>query len=80
MDLYRMFNGYIAGWVNYYAKYYKSAMYHTLRLINEYLVRWAMQKSKKLRSSRKRAWAWLARIAERYPRLFAHWRLGVLPA
>jgi hypothetical protein len=38
-----------------------------------------MQKSKKLRYSRKKAWAWLARIAQRFPRLFAHWRLGVLP-
>lgn len=79
LDLYRMFNGHIAGWVNYYAQFYKSALYPTLRLINEYLVRWAMQKSKKLRYSRRKAWAWLARIAQRFPRLFAHWRLGVLP-
>jgi RNA-directed DNA polymerase len=79
LDLVRLFNGIIAGWVNYYGRYYKSALYPTLQRINHYLVRWAMMKSKKLRGRRKKAWAWLHRIAERYPRLFAHWRLGVLP-
>jgi hypothetical protein len=31
LGLYRMLNGHITGWVNYYAKYYKSALYQQLR-------------------------------------------------
>ena len=30
-DLAKMFNSYIRGWINYYGKYYKSALYPTLR-------------------------------------------------
>lgn len=73
-DLARMFNPVIQGWMNYFAKFYKSAMYPTLRHLDRYLTRWASRKYKKLYRHRRRAEQWLARIAQSRPGLFAHWR------
>lgn len=73
-DLARMFNPVIRGWMNYFAKFYKSAMYPTLRHLDRYLIRWATRKYKKLYRHRRRATHWLARIAQSRPGLFAHWR------
>ena len=74
-DLARMFNNHIRGWINYYARYYKSALYPTLRHIDQILARWAIRKFKTLRRHRRRARLWLDRIARRQPGLFAHWGL-----
>jgi group II intron reverse transcriptase/maturase len=74
-DLARMFNPIIQGWINYYGRYYKSALYPTLRELDRRLVRWATRKYKRLRRHRRRAQHWLRRIAKRQPGLFAHWRL-----
>jgi RNA-directed DNA polymerase len=74
-DLARMFNSHIRGWINYYGRYYKSALYLTLRHIDRTLARWAHRKFKSLRRHRRRSRHWLERIARRQPRLFAHWGL-----
>jgi len=76
-DLARMFNAQVQGWINYYGRFYKSAMYPSLRNIERFLVRWAMRKYKRLRRHKTRATYWLGRIARREPKLFAHWRLGL---
>ncbi len=78
-DLSRMFGAKIRGWINYYGRFYRSAMYMTLRHINTKLVRWAMRKFKKLKRHRRRAEHWLGRVAKKYPSLFPHWRMGLLP-
>ena len=77
-DLSHIFNKYVRGWINYYGKYYPSALYPIFRRFNRRLVRWARQKYKRYGHQR-RATYWLRRIARRRPELFAHWRLGVLP-
>lgn len=74
-DLARMFNPIIQGWINYYGRYYKSALYPTLKCLNRRLVTWATRKYKRLRGHRRRAGHWLDRIARNQPDLFAHWRL-----
>jgi group II intron reverse transcriptase/maturase len=74
-DLSRMFNPIIQGWINYYGRYYKSAMYPTLQCLNRRLAMWATRKYKRLRGHRRRAAHWLDRIARKQPNLFAHWRL-----
>lgn len=76
-DLAHMFNAKVQGWVNYYSRFYKSAMYPTLRKIEEYLARWARRKFKRLKHHATRAWHWLGRVARREPGLFVHWRLGL---
>jgi RNA-directed DNA polymerase len=74
-DLARMFNPVVQGWINYYARFYKSALYPTLRHVDQVLARWAERKYKKLHGHLRRARHWLARVARTRPRLFAHWKL-----
>jgi group II intron reverse transcriptase/maturase len=74
-DLSRMFNPVLRGWVNYYCRFYKSALYPTFQHVDRILVRWALRKYKRLRGHQRRAAHWLRRIARRQPDLFAHWRL-----
>ena len=79
-DLARMFRPQIQGWINYYGRFYKSAMYPTLRHINRKLSLWATRKYKRLRGHRRRAEHRLGEIAKKFPGLFPHWRLGVRPS
>jgi group II intron reverse transcriptase/maturase len=74
-DLARMFNPVIQGWINYFASFYKSALYPTLRHVDRVLARWAERKYKKLHRHSRRARHWLARVAQTRPGLFAHWKL-----
>jgi len=53
--------------------------YPILRRINDYLVRWATQKYKRLFRHPNRARRWLRIVAGRASALFAHWRLGLVP-
>jgi RNA-directed DNA polymerase len=68
-------NPQVRGWINYYGLFYRSELYPVARRIDEHLVRWAMQKFKRLRGKRSRAWDWLDAVRLRQPRLFAHWYL-----
>jgi RNA-directed DNA polymerase len=79
-DLSKMFSPVVRGWINYYGRFYKSALYPTLRHLNTTLVRWATRKFKRLRRHRRRAEYWLGRIAQRQPKLFPHWQMGIKPA
>ncbi|WP_456828407.1 group II intron maturase-specific domain-containing protein [Bradyrhizobium sp. USDA 4518] len=58
-----MFNSIIRGWMNYYGRYYKSALYPTLHHLDRCLARWAMSKYKRLRRHRRRAEHWVRDIA-----------------
>ena len=72
-DLARMFNPIIRGWINYYGRYYKSALYPTLCHLDRCLVRWARSKNKRLKHHQRRAEHWLRKVSLRDPALFAHW-------
>jgi hypothetical protein len=78
-DLARQINPIVRGWINYYGRFYKSELIYVLNGINHYLMRWAMQKFKRLRRHRQRAWERLGYVASQYPNLFAHWQLGLRP-
>jgi RNA-directed DNA polymerase len=78
-ELSRLFSPIIRGWINYYARFYKSALYPTLRHLNDILVRWAMRKFKRLRYHLTKAVFWLGGIAKRQPSLFPHWQFGARP-
>jgi len=73
-DLAGMVNPALRGWINYYGRFYKSALYPPLLHLDRYLTRWAMRKYKGLKGRKRRAAQWLARIARRQPWLFAHWQ------
>jgi len=48
-DLSRMFNPIIRGWLQYYGRFYRSALYPPMRQLDRSLARWADRKYKKLR-------------------------------
>jgi RNA-directed DNA polymerase len=77
-DIASFVNPKVRGWCNYYGRFYKSWLYRSLRCINEYIVRWARRKFKRLRTSARRAWRWLRDVQRRAPALFAHWSFGAL--
>ncbi|WP_234418564.1 group II intron reverse transcriptase/maturase [Dongshaea marina] len=80
-DLAKLLNPMIQGWLMYYGKYYRSAMYAVCRLINNGLITWARRKYKSLsHRSRTRASELMKRIAKQSPGLFAHWRAGMVGA
>ena len=58
-DLARWLNPIVAGWINYYGRFYRSAISPLLRRVNAYLRRWAGRKYKRLRTN-KRYRQWLA--------------------
>jgi RNA-directed DNA polymerase len=72
-DLRRKINPIVAGWLNYYGRFYRSALYGLLARINAYLVRWVRKKYKPLHAA-KAAHRKLREIATRYPGMFAHWQ------
>lgn len=68
-------NAQVRGWINYYGAFYRSELYSLAMRINEHLVRWAMQKFKRLRGRPTKAWAWLDAVRQHHPGLFAHWHM-----
>ena len=59
-DIARAINPVVRGWINYYGRFYRTRLVQTLRRIDEYLVRWAMRKYKRLREHPTRTWGFLA--------------------
>ncbi len=79
VDLANMVNPVVRGWINYYSRFYKTAMYPILRRLNWRLRRWVANKYKRVNSSQRRAQNWLEKMAQRKPKLFVHWQLGIIP-
>jgi RNA-directed DNA polymerase len=65
-------NPVVRGWMTYYGRFYRTELDGLLRRINTYLVRWARQKYRRLRTYKK-ARRWWDGLTARQPRLFAHW-------
>jgi len=69
----REINPQVRGWANYYGAFYRSGFLPLATRIDQHLLRWAMQKFKRLRGKYMRAWDWLNAVRQREPDLFAHW-------
>jgi RNA-directed DNA polymerase len=75
-----MINRVVAGWINYYGRFYKSLLISFLAdRINPHLIRWAMRKFKHLHRAPAKARRRIAQIATNNRELFVHWRHGALP-
>jgi RNA-directed DNA polymerase len=66
-------NKVVPGWLQYYGRFYPTALQPLLHRINAYILRWARKKYKRLRAF-KNAFAWWKGVAQRDPGLFAHWK------
>jgi RNA-directed DNA polymerase len=69
-------NPLIRGWIEYYGKFFRSVLQSTLQRIDDYLIRWAQGKFRRLQGHRLRAVDWLKAVRLRQPTLFAHWAAG----
>ena len=79
-EIARFVNPFVRGWVNYYGRFYRSALTPVLRCLERSLAYWARRKYKRLRRHKRRAVHWFGRIARRDPQLFVHWQIGIRPA
>ena len=73
-DLARWLNPIVAGWINYYARYYRVGIDPLLQRVSSYLRRWAAKKYKRLRSVKRFDRWWTGLLGTAAP-LFVHWRL-----
>ena len=74
-DLALICNPSLRGWKNYYGAYYPSMLESVWMFVNSGLIKWPMQKYKKIKSKTK-ANSFLKSIQESRPNLFEHWKLG----
>jgi len=79
-QLAKWLNPIISGWISYYGKFTRSALYGMCRHVNKALVKWARRKYKSLRKYKTRASIFLKKISKQNPYLFAHWRAGMIGA
>jgi RNA-directed DNA polymerase len=77
-EIARLHNPILRGWLGYYGRFCRSAMYPVLRHFNRTLVAWAMKKFKRLHGHKIRASRFLKGIAEKCPYLFVHWQQGMV--
>jgi len=79
-EIAKFVNPFVRGWVNYYGRFYKSALTPILRSLERSLVYWVRRKFKRLCNHQRNAVYWLGRVAQREPNLFALWSHGIRPA
>jgi len=72
-ELAKCYNPALRGWLNYYGRFYKSAMKRVFRQFDRSLLRWARRKYCKLAAHPRRSRRWLEKMVDRQPRLFIHW-------
>jgi Putative transposase/Group II intron, maturase-specific domain len=76
-EIARQINPLLRGWIGYYGRYSRSALYPLIRYVNLTLLAWAMRKFKRFRAHKVRAGRFLERLARENAALFVHWRLGM---
>ncbi len=76
-EIAREFNPVLQGWLNYYGRFNRSALYPFLRYFNHTLRAWVMRKYARFRGKKTRAGQYLERMAKARPGLFAHWHCGM---
>lgn len=79
-EIAKFVNPFVRGWVNYYGRFYKSALTPVLRELEGSLAYWVRRKFKRFARHARRAVHWLGNIARREPNLFVLWQIGIRPA
>ncbi len=74
VDLGRIFNPVLRGWINYFGWVNKAALRELLKRLDLRLARWVMKKYKKFRGHKRRARLWVRQYLVHNPDVFAHWR------
>jgi RNA-directed DNA polymerase len=79
-EIARLVNPSVRGWVNYYGRFYRSALTPVLRHLERALIKWACRKYKRFGRHYTNAVHWLGRIARRDPGLLVIWEIGIRPS
>jgi RNA-directed DNA polymerase len=79
-EIAKFVNPYVRGWVNYYGRFYRSALTPVLRCLERSLAYWVRRKFKRFACHRRQAVHWLGNVARREPNLFVLWQIGIRPA
>jgi RNA-directed DNA polymerase len=79
-EIAKFVNPSVRGWVNYYGRFYRSALTPVLRCLERSLVYWVRRKFKRFARHRRKAVHWLGIVARREPKLFVMWQIGIRPA
>lgn len=77
-EIAHMYNPILRGWMNYYGRYYPTALDSVLGHFNETLIAWAIRKYNKLKGRKTEAAIFMQAIAKREPQLFVHWKKGMI--
>jgi hypothetical protein len=72
-ELAMQYDATLRGWLNYYARFYRSALSRVFDHVDQSLLRRAQRKYRKLARSPRRSRRWLLKMVNRQPRLFIHW-------
>jgi len=78
VDISRIYNPILRGWLQYYGRFCPSALYPMLRHFNRTLVAWAMRKYRRLKGHKTRASRFIEGIVKRQPWRFVHWQRGMV--
>lgn len=77
-DIARKINPLLRGWIEYYGRFAPSALRPLLRYVNQTLRAWAMRKFKRYAGHKMRTGRFLEKLSKANPRLFVHWRKGMI--
>ena len=77
-EISKKINPMIQGWINYYAKFTRTAFYPICMQINMKLVKWSRNKYKTLKNHKVKAIKFLEKIYANNQDLFAHWKSGMV--
>lgn len=80
VDIAKWYNPILRGWIEYYGCYSKSSLYPVFRHFNKTLVAWVRRKYKRYQRHKTKAGQFMERISKREPRMFAHWKIGMVGA
>ncbi|MFC5476011.1 group II intron reverse transcriptase/maturase [Paraherbaspirillum soli] len=72
-DVVKQIRPILTGWVQYYGHFNRALLINALGTVDQYLVRWAMRKYKRLRDKYVQGWQWLNGLRARQPGLFPTW-------
>ena len=76
-DVARQINPVLHGWIHYYGRFHRSALYAVFDTLDQYLERWLRRKYLRVKFKLRRASDLLDKIRQRAPGLFAHWTLAL---
>jgi hypothetical protein len=76
-DIARQINPLLRGWIAYYGRYARSALYPVLQYVNQTLLAWALRKFKRFKRHKLPASRFLQRLATECVDLLVHWQIGM---